>query len=261
MSSNEPIDQLTMLKDAYPDYDIPKPIENPDYDVPRSLRSQGTRSTSDSKSEGNLSFGDLDKMMADIDTDVAIAIEDRVFKGEESPKEEGPRIGEKTENTSLQEESKQKDEGRSPSENEEVDGVVVPESSNQIDPIRRSSDVVGDDGGHESRSALRQLHHQPASYPQVVPPPPPLSNYDRLSARLALEQLKRDGIVPQDVVEKSKAAVDENGMVQQQKENVTLAIDQTQRQQQLKVRANDHCDSSVYIIKFVMIAYNVIHFV
>lgn len=233
--SSERLDQITMLKDAYPDYDIPKPstieTENPDYDVPRSLRSVGT---SDSKSEGNLSFGDLDKMMAEIDTEVATVIEDQVFKGEESQGEGSQKDNEVTKDIHIEEVDGGITNGISSSEQtiQQLPSEIIPTSSYQIN--RRSSDVEHhDDDSDSSKRALRQLHHQPASFPQA-PPPLHHSNYDKLPSRRPLEQLKLDGIVPQDVEEKN-LMLKENGIQKENLTAITAVIDQSQQQQQLKV--------------------------
>lgn len=83
-------DQAMLLKDEYPDYDIPRPSvkEYPDYDVPKSLfagkkspLSDGETQSSNSGtkrkigecvgSTGDISFGVLDRIMAEINEQVA----------------------------------------------------------------------------------------------------------------------------------------------------------------------------------------------
>ena len=83
-------DQAMLLKDEYPDYDIPRPSikEYPDYDVPKSLFAGKKSPLSDSETQssnsgakrkigegvastGDVSFGVLDSIMAEINEQVA----------------------------------------------------------------------------------------------------------------------------------------------------------------------------------------------
>lgn len=83
-------DQAMLLKDEYPDYDVPRPSvkEYPDYDVPKSLFAGKKSPLSDSETQpsnsgmkrnigegvgstGDISFGVLDRIMAEINEQVA----------------------------------------------------------------------------------------------------------------------------------------------------------------------------------------------
>ena len=239
-----------MLKDEYPDYDIPRPsdsIDDPDYDVPRSVKSMGTV---DSKSEGNLSFGALDKIMADINMQVA----GTVVQDEEG-EEEGKSIVTNVDSGSLHQLNKQLDvvensiddqieqaEGntcsdenkliiRSSTANEED---VHVSSQTQLDKdfvtVAKERTISPPNTINESTLAkrvLRPLAHQPLSLPQIPLqiPNQPLqeSAYDRLAARQALEQLKKDGIVPMDAHEKKKQPVEEGGAQKENKRSKTFS--------------------------------------
>ena len=83
-------DQTMLLKDEYPDYDVPRPSvkEYPDYDVPKSLFAGKKSPLSDDETQssnsgmkkkigegvastGDISFGVLDRIMAEINEQVA----------------------------------------------------------------------------------------------------------------------------------------------------------------------------------------------
>ena len=81
--SSEPLSQADYLRDEYPDYDVPKlPKDYLDYDVPKpyhikNLKSQsstkngnGIDSTRNAVSTPDISFGDLDSIMAEINLQV-----------------------------------------------------------------------------------------------------------------------------------------------------------------------------------------------
>ena len=216
-SSSDQMCQLTMLKDEYPDYDFPRSIsiehDDPDYDVPRSVRSLCTAGT---KSEGNISFGALDKMIADIDSEIAGAIGNR-------DTEQELVLDTKT-NEKVFEPDKVKDEPENikdaslEEEQEIVSQNVQDKTDKTVSPPSASNTLNQQTTFDESLLAnrvLRPLLHQPSSFPQITPPTQE-STYDRLSARQALEQLKKDGIVPQNVQEVKKHSLDDH------KENVGL---------------------------------------
>lgn len=195
-SSSEPMSQINMLKDEYPDYDFPKPNEYPDYDVPKPHRSLVAMEMIDSggKDDDNVSFGALDNIMAEINLQV--------------------------EQTHLLEKQKQK-ENKSVEENQQHQ--LQQHLCSPTDILKQETDtekhilLSSEDSGFSSHQGkpsqtgssnievhpLHCLTHQPLSYSgnherEVVTKE---SGYDRLSAQVALQKLKEDGIVDQDVFE------------------------------------------------------------
>ena len=247
-SSSEHINQLAMLKDEYPDYDFPRPsgsIDDPDYDVPRSVKSFGTV---DSRSEGNISFGALDKMMADIDSQVAGTIESNT----DNDQDQEPVI---VNNGTSQEIDTKSEKIEDATEHQaEPQNVINQESApdkqagfvtNVVPPPKPATQekITQQDTIDESILAnriLRPLLRQPASFPQISPDQLPReAAYDRLSARLALEQLKKDGIVPRDAQEQKKWTPEEETVQKENKSsekvNISLPLPATTPTEQPKV--------------------------
>ncbi len=249
-SCSEHTSQAALLKDEYPDYDIPRPsdsIDDPDYDVPRSVKSMGTV---DSKSEGNISFGALDKIMADIDMQVAGTV---VQDGE---REEGKSVATNVDNGSPHQSNKQpnivgdstEDLIEQAEENMHSDEKPIIRSSTadeedissqtqldkdiitSVEAVAKERTISPPNMINESTLAkriLRPLAHQPLSLPQI---PMQIQNqslqesaYDRLAARQALEQLKKDGIVPMDAHERKKQPVEEGGVQKENKRSKTFS--------------------------------------
>ncbi len=217
-SSSEHMCQLAMLKDEYPDYDFPRSIsienDDPDYDVPRSVRSL---CTADTKSEGNISFGALDKMIAEIDSEIAGTIGNEGIEQESvtdtktvlEPDSVDDRSVE-TENEPIEVKNK----------TAKVENILVEQQEIKNAQESNSDEIVPSDNNTVAKQntidesilanrVLRPLLHQPSSFPQITSTVTQESTYDRLSARQALEQLKKDGIVPQDVQEVKKHSVDD----------------------------------------------------
>ena len=199
-SSCSSMSQIAMLKEEYPDYDFPRPCNDPDYDIPKSYHTfTSSIYTSDSRSEDNLSFGPPDKMIANIDAD---ANELQSPSHEEKPTK--VKEGEEEECESRKVSLLPKGEKDDTTE----ESSLIEEVNQQISSLNNSNTPVGTltnfDEPVFGRRVLRPLAHQPASFPQLKTTEDSGngSTYDRLSARVALQKLKEDGIVPQDAVEK-----------------------------------------------------------